>query len=167
MSLSLFVGWSKERERIEMTGMEDCRIGIRLVTSVFMMTLLVTPISWQGPTARVDRSGSSSDLICLNISYFGGGYGWCENLLGWLWRLILIPSSLLTSCSLHSMLNPAVLALGDSFLKVRPGMEAWVDNLGCRSIHAFEAPGHLFGMKGLWCDIIMFLHIWDEIVWLA
>ena len=33
------------------------------------------------------------------------------------------------SCSIHSMLNLAVLTLGDSFLKVGPGKEARVDDL--------------------------------------
>ena len=57
---------------------------------------------------------------------------------GWQWWWILIPSLLLMSCSLRSMLNPVVLALGDSFLKTRPWKEARVDNIGWWGVHAFE-----------------------------
>ena len=52
------------------------------------------------------------------------------------------------SYRLHSKPDPVVLALGDSFLKVRPRKEArcmtWDDEVSV----LFEASGHLFGMEG-------------------
>jgi len=109
-----------------------------------------------------NRLGSSSDMICSNISSSGGGCGRSEVLLGWRWYWILIPSLLSTSWTLRSRSGPVVLALGDSFLKARSGKEArwmtWDDEA--------PLPEYLFGMEGPWCNVITFLPVVNGIIWL-
>jgi len=78
---------------------------------------LVTSFSWQGPIVKEDRLCSSYDLICSNISSFGGGYGWSEVLLRQQRWWILIPLSLHMPSSLRFMLNPMVVALETLFLR--------------------------------------------------
>ena len=86
-----------------------------------------------GPHDKVtvgrNRFGSSSDLILSNISSPYGGCRWSKVLLGWQLCWILIPSPLPTSWIIRSGPGPMVLALGDSFLKVRLGKEVQVDDL--------------------------------------
>ena len=99
------------------------------------MSVLVTTLSWRiGSRDEVLLLGEIERaqvfyLICSDISSPSGGFRWSEDCLVWLWRWILIPSSSILSCSLHSGPDPVALALGDYFLKVRHWKEAQVGML--------------------------------------
>jgi len=116
--------------------------------------------SWQDLTTREEyRLGSTSNLICSNITSPGDGCKRSEALLGW-WRYwIMIPSPLSTSWTLCFGPGSMVLAPGDSFLKTRPRNEAQVNDLSWWGATVLETPGYLFWMEVPWCDVITLLHI--------